>query len=188
MDIVRLPGEASAVDYANRRQSDAPACAAVTLGAMDDESRRTDEGSGAPTDHGATERGASAGEPSPRPTLRRSKDDRIIAGVCGGIGHYFGIDPILVRLAFAVLVLAGLSGVLLYILAWIILPEEDSAGSAGRASASSSNAAGLVIGAVLVAAGAIMLLERVWPRFDDVLWPVALIGIGAAVILQGTRR
>jgi len=144
---------------------------------MDEESRQTDEPGGAPS-----------GEPPVRPTLRRSKSDRIIAGVCGGIGNYFGIDPILVRLAFAVLVLAGLSGVLLYILAWIILPEEDAAGSAGRASASASNAAGLVIGAVLVAAGAIMLLERVWPRFDDVLWPVALIGIGAAVILQGTRR
>jgi phage shock protein C len=154
---------------------------AVNLEAMDEESRRTDEQNGSTS-------GAPTGEPTARPTLRRSKGDRIIAGVCGGVGHYFGIDPILVRLAFAVLVLAGLSGILLYILAWIVIPEEDAAGSAGRASTSSSNAAGLVIGAVLVAAGAIMLLERVWPRFDDVLWPVALIGIGAAVILQGTRR
>ena len=132
--------------------------------------------------------GAPAGGPAPRPTLRRSKADRVIAGVCGGLGHYFGIDPILVRLAFAVLVLAGLSGIFLYIVAWIVIPEESEAGSAGQASASASKAAGLVIGAVLVAAGAILLLERFWPRFDDVLWPVALIAIGAAVILQGARR
>lgn len=55
--------------------------------------------------------------------LYRSTEDRKIAGVCGGIGEYFDVDPTLVRLLAVVLVLAGGSGVLGYILAWIVVPE-----------------------------------------------------------------
>ena len=55
--------------------------------------------------------------------LYRSRKDRKIAGVCGGIGEYFDIDPTLIRLFTVALVLALGSGVLAYILAWIIVPE-----------------------------------------------------------------
>jgi phage shock protein C len=57
--------------------------------------------------------------------LYRSKKNRIIAGVCGGIGEYFKVDPTLIRLLwlFISIVSAG-SGVLAYIIAWIIIPEE----------------------------------------------------------------
>ncbi len=48
--------------------------------------------------------------------LRRSRDDRVIAGVCGGLGRYLGIDPVVVRLAALVLVVAGGTGVLLYLI------------------------------------------------------------------------
>jgi len=58
--------------------------------------------------------------------MYRSVEDRKIAGVCGGIGEYFDIDPTLVRLLAVALVLAGGSGVLAYILAWIIIPEAPS--------------------------------------------------------------
>ncbi|HRI05889.1 MAG TPA: PspC domain-containing protein [Candidatus Dojkabacteria bacterium] len=56
--------------------------------------------------------------------LVRSKTDQIIAGVCGGIAEYFEIDPIIVRLLFALLVFSGGSGVLIYIILWIIMPEK----------------------------------------------------------------
>ena len=56
--------------------------------------------------------------------LYRSKENRKVAGVCGGIGEYFDIDPTLVRLLAVALVFAGGSGVLGYIVAWIIVPEE----------------------------------------------------------------
>ncbi|ETA68742.1 MAG: phage shock protein [Methanolobus sp.] len=57
--------------------------------------------------------------------LRRSKEDRILAGVCSGIGLYTGIDPVLVRLIFAVGTFFSLgTGILIYIIAWIIIPEE----------------------------------------------------------------
>jgi len=56
--------------------------------------------------------------------LFRSKKDRIIGGVCGGLGNYFSLDPVLVRVIWAVLFFAGGVGLLAYILAWIIIPEE----------------------------------------------------------------
>jgi len=56
--------------------------------------------------------------------LYRSKKNRVIAGVCGGIGEYFNIDPTLIRLIWILLVFAGGSGILAYIIAWIIIPEE----------------------------------------------------------------
>ena len=48
----------------------------------------------------------------------------MIAGVCGGLGEYFDIDPTLVRLALIFLVLLGGSGILAYIIAWIVIPME----------------------------------------------------------------
>ena len=56
--------------------------------------------------------------------LYRSKKERIIAGVCGGIGEYLGIDPTIVRILWVLLGLMGGSGIIAYIIAWIIIPEE----------------------------------------------------------------
>jgi len=83
-------------------------------------------------------------EPSKR--LLRSTDNRMIAGVCGGLGAYFGIDPTVVRLVFAILGLGGAGvGLPLYILLWIVMPkakptlsvdataEVDREGAAGSA-------------------------------------------------------
>jgi phage shock protein PspC (stress-responsive transcriptional regulator) len=56
--------------------------------------------------------------------LRRSRSNRIIAGVCGGLSEFFGIDAIWFRLAFLIALLpGGVPGVLIYILAWIIIPS-----------------------------------------------------------------
>jgi phage shock protein C len=48
----------------------------------------------------------------------------MIAGVCGGIGEYSGIDPTLIRLILVALVFVGFSGVLAYLVAWVVIPEE----------------------------------------------------------------
>jgi phage shock protein PspC (stress-responsive transcriptional regulator) len=56
--------------------------------------------------------------------LYRSRTDRMLAGVCGGIGQYLNIDPTLVRLAFVILAIWGGGGILAYLIAWIIIPEE----------------------------------------------------------------
>jgi phage shock protein C len=56
--------------------------------------------------------------------LRRSKSDRMIAGVCGGLGDYLGVDPVIVRLLWAVSIFGYGTGLLLYVIAWILIPEE----------------------------------------------------------------
>lgn len=66
--------------------------------------------------------------------LYRSRQDRMIAGVCGGIGHYLNIDPTLIRLALLLLAIWGGGGILVYIIAWIVIPEEPVAETAPPAS------------------------------------------------------
>ena len=57
--------------------------------------------------------------------LRRSRGDRMLAGVCGGLGNFFGIDPIWFRLLFVILALpGGLPGVLPYLILWLVIPRE----------------------------------------------------------------
>ena len=57
--------------------------------------------------------------------LYRSRTDRKLAGVCGGIGEFFGLDPTLIRIVFIFLALpGGLPGVLPYLLMWVIVPED----------------------------------------------------------------
>lgn len=59
----------------------------------------------------------------PRNKLRRSRRNRVIAGVCGGLGEFFGISPVWFRLGFLLaLIPGGVPGLLLYFLAWIIIP------------------------------------------------------------------
>ena len=55
--------------------------------------------------------------------LYRSRSDRKIAGVCGGIAEHFGWDPTLVRLGWLLLTLMGGSGVLIYLILWLVMPE-----------------------------------------------------------------
>ncbi len=58
--------------------------------------------------------------------LYRSQSNRMIAGVCGGLGEYLNIDPILVRIFFVLLALGGNGiGVMVYLLLWITVPSED---------------------------------------------------------------
>ena len=56
-------------------------------------------------------------------TLRRSKESRVIAGICGGIAEYFSTDPVLIRLIFLVMAVFGGAGIILYLVCWIIMPE-----------------------------------------------------------------
>jgi len=57
--------------------------------------------------------------------LFRSAKDKIVAGVCAGIGEYLGVDPTIVRLAFVALSFFGGGGALAYLILWIIIPEES---------------------------------------------------------------
>ena len=60
--------------------------------------------------------------------LARSKDDRMLAGVAGGLAEYLEIDPVLIRLIFVIIALlgGGFTGILIYAVLWIIMPEKDA--------------------------------------------------------------
>ena len=62
--------------------------------------------------------------------LYRSRTDKKIAGVCGGIAAYFGVDPVIPRIVWIVLVLGAGIGILAYLICWIVIPEEPE-GPAG---------------------------------------------------------
>lgn len=61
--------------------------------------------------------------------LYRKPEGRIVAGVCTGLADYLGIDVTIIRLVFAALTVFGGAGVLLYLIAWLVVPEEDKKSS-----------------------------------------------------------
>ncbi len=115
--------------------------------------------------------------------LLRSREDRVIGGVAGGIGAYVGIDPVIVRLVFVVLALAGGGGILAYIIAWIVVPEapEDGAPVLERTTSSTPMLAGLV----LIALGGLLLVDQLLPAFSwRYVGPVLLIVFGGLLLAQ----
>lgn len=65
--------------------------------------------------------------PSSRRRMYRDPDSRLIGGVASGLAAYWRVDPSLVRIAFVIIALLGLSGVLIYLILWVILPEAHTA-------------------------------------------------------------
>ncbi len=115
--------------------------------------------------------------------LMRSREDRVVGGVAGGLGAYFGIDPVIVRLVFVVLALAGGGGILAYIIAWIVIPEapEDGMPAPERSGSSTPVLAGLV----LVALGGLLLADQLLPAFSwRYVGPVLLILFGGLLLAQ----
>jgi phage shock protein C len=137
--------------------------------------------------------------------LYRSQRHKVIAGVCGGVAEYLDIDPVLIRLVWAVLFFFGGIGFLGYIIAWVIIPLRiDSGTDTPEASEAStevdirpSYSVQLLIGMLLIMIGAVLLV-REWWYFDHLLhnvlrisWkylvPLLLMGIGIYIIIRGDR-
>jgi phage shock protein C len=146
--------------------------------------------------------------------LYRSRKDAMLAGVCGGLGEYFGIDTNLVRLVFILLAIANGVGVLIYFALWLIVPRAESvvtaretiqigaeeiaekARSIGEdmraASRHGRTEAGILLGVALVVLGVIFLLRNLgvvwlhWLGFD-VLWPSLLVIAGAVFLWRWFR-
>lgn len=114
--------------------------------------------------------------------LRRSRHDRKLAGVAGGIARHLDIDPLLVRVAFVVLVFFGGGGLILYGVAWLLVPEEDTGRAVVRVEEGVRTAA-LVIGGI-IAVGSI--IGDTIGGFDFP-WPLMVIGLVLLVVLGGKQ-
>ena len=143
----------------------------------------------------------------------RSRTDRVIFGVCGGLGKYFGIDPVLFRLLFILFSFVNGTGILLYIIMIIVIPEEP-----GRSGAGDKNLEGEinelaekiegkareisheakidegkmrdsrnVLGVIVVLVGLFFLARQIMPMgwLDmDIVWAVAIVGVGFYIIFK----
>ena len=129
--------------------------------------------------------------------LYRSSSNKVIAGVCGGLGEYFDIDPTLLRLIAVVAAVAGFgTPILAYLLGWIIIPQrfpgdpesEPMAESQPPHRVSDSKLRTYLPGLILVGLGALFLMREYfyWFSFGD-LWPIALVAIGLFLILRNRR-
>lgn len=115
--------------------------------------------------------------------LTRSRDDRWLGGVSGGLGRYFDLNPVVYRIAFAALALAGGTGILLYVAAWLVIPDEGVEDSiAADALKRHRDRPWLMVGFALLGFGALLALSeaRFWPSPGN-LWLAAAIG-GAAIV------
>ena len=121
--------------------------------------------------------------------LRRSPSDKVFAGVCGGLGEYFGVDPVWFRVAFVALVFAGAGGgAILYIIAWIAIPERAPDEEPRTAPRHAETRGSVIVGVALIAIGAIALINIAVPWVDNLFWPGVLMALGAALIWGGGSR
>ncbi len=118
-----------------------------------------------------------------RPSLRRSRSNRVIAGVAGGVANHLGMDPLIVRLAFIGLTFAAGFGLVVYLLLWLLArPEPLDAAPAARRALPRPTLRQL-LGFVLVVAGILLLLYWTGFWFGEITaWPVMLAAIGFAVL------
>ena len=135
---------------------------------------------------------AAGGAATERRTLRRSSTDKVIAGVAGGIGAYFGIDSVIVRIAFILLTFLGGAGPFLYLIGWLALPTDDSPSVVAKAlGGNSPNRFRNLLAVALIGFGLLITANLSGDLFDlfiDV-WRIApylaliLIAAGVALVL-----
>ena len=118
------------------------------------------------------------------PRLERSRRDRWIAGVAGGIGHHLGVQPSVVRIAFVVLSFAAGFGIVVYALTWLLAPleaETDGAEAPPRRIQLPTPRRAVAIGLVVAGVLALLWLAGLWFE-GNFVWPVVLAAIGFAVL------
>ena len=144
--------------------------------------------------------------------LYKSRKEKMIAGVAGGIAEYFDVDPVLVRIGSVVLGFLNGVGVLAYIILWIVMPagtlvaapvvgadlSDAFDGSApvpegvpvSKAEAAKrSNNAAFISGSLMIGLGVLFLLDNLFPVFDfGELWPLLLIILGGGLLWNSIKR
>lgn len=133
--------------------------------------------------------------------LYRSRQDKMIAGVCAGVAEYYKIDSTLVRLAFVLLTLAYGGGLIAYIVCAIIIPEKpvdyvedmDASGSEanpfGSDNFSTQKKTKQLIGIGLVILGVLFLFDKLFWWFDrGIIWPIGIIAVGAFLLIKPSTK
>ncbi len=136
----------------------------------------------------------------PETKLTRSEADRMIAGVCGGLAAYLNIDPVLVRLAFVILLFASGIGFPIYLILWVIMPSEVGADKLGadvihdnieEMSKTVSDGMSRIgrpntVGIVLVLLGIYFLFGQFgWGGWlSAIFWPLLIIGAGVYMLFR----
>ena len=138
----------------------------------------------------------------PAKRLYRSRKERVIAGVCGGLAEYFDIDPALVRLIVLLLAFANGIGFLFYFVAWLVIPLEpverqDSGSSEGGGEGGvqppvephEKRDSRLWVGIILIVTGVIFLMGNYMPWLSwSNLWPLILVAVGIYLIVGDKER
>jgi phage shock protein PspC (stress-responsive transcriptional regulator) len=107
--------------------------------------------------------------------LRRSREDKVIGGVCGGLGRYFEIDPVIFRIAAVALAFVGGAGLLLYLAALLLMPGDDGSAVVAPGSQGRNRALAIV--------GVVVLLLVAWPFLLGGGLLLAGIGIPLAILV-----
>ncbi len=129
--------------------------------------------------------------------LTRSESDKMIAGVCGGLATYIGVDPVIVRLLFLLLAFASGIGLFLYMVLWFVMPEENLEDSiyldgepAPQTNPEDQSTQMRTIGTLLLLFGGFFLLQQIgifnWIS-AGIFWPVVLIGVGGYLLVLRNR-
>jgi len=135
--------------------------------------------------------------------LYRSESERVLGGVCAGLGNFLGIDPIFIRVFFIVWTVLGEFSVLIYVLLWVIdrafqindwgARFHQMGREIGEISRQPNSELIVFTGIGLITWGVYYLVRRLVPYLDlwaysQYLWPALLIIAGAFVIIRTTRK
>ncbi|MGY1708091.1 PspC domain-containing protein [Geodermatophilus sp. SYSU D00758] len=136
--------------------------------------------------------------PPARPPLQRSRSDRVLGGVAGGLADYTGIDALLWRVAFVALTLAGGTGVLVYALLWLLTPAAPAVPGApaprsAAPPAPRSPVPRITVAGLLIVVGVLVLLSRLgdWDPGPRGFLGTALLVVGLGLLalsVTGVRR
>jgi phage shock protein PspC (stress-responsive transcriptional regulator) len=152
---------------------------------MDSEDKTPNE---EPTEPQGPDRSEEPTQPQDQPRrITRSKDDRLISGVCAGLGRYFRLDPVLFRVAAVALIFFGGAGILLYIAAIFLIPEEGEEPPANQGRRERALA---IVGVILLVVAAGVVFSHGPFHFGWVFGPFALVVVAGLVawwLVSGDR-
>jgi signal transduction histidine kinase len=118
--------------------------------------------------------------------LRRDPEHGMVAGVCAGLGKRLQVDPLLLRIVFAATTLASGIGIVVYVLAWILLPAETAGDGAAAATSRGWGQRGTVevaLGSGFLLLSVLLAVRELGLPFSDLLiWPLTLVAAGGALI------